>query len=123
MNDTPCPGSHHHTTPQDSPTSLDMNVAEKKEDTVTEVGPPSSPSVAPPYSAFSTASCRLILSLVTAAGFFGPLCGAIYLPSLPLFENVFHTSTTGINASVTLYMVIFAITVCAKSSRVYRTPD
>ncbi|KAK7712984.1 Dityrosine transporter 1 [Botryosphaeria dothidea] len=87
-----------------------MNVAEKKEDTVTEVGPPSSPSVAPPYSAFSAASRRLILSLVTAAGFFGPLCGAIYLPSLPLFENVFHTSTTGINASVTLYMVIFAIT-------------
>lgn len=68
-------------------------------------------TLTPPYSAFSLATRRLILGLVTAAGFLGPLCGAIYLPSLPLFEELFHTSTTGINASVTLYMVVFAITV------------
>ncbi|KKY19694.1 putative dityrosine transporter [Diplodia seriata] len=86
-----------------------MENAEKKSDgpTVTAGSPTS--TLAPPYSAFSLSTRRLILGLVTAAGFLGPLCGAIYLPSLPLFEDIFHTSTTGINASVTLYMVVFAV--------------
>ncbi|EKG15134.1 Major facilitator superfamily, partial [Macrophomina phaseolina MS6] len=86
-----------------------MDTAEKKQATVAAVPPSATPSAPPPYSAFPLAARRLVLSLVTAAGFFGPLCGAIYLPSLPLFEDIFHASTTGINASVTLYMVIFAI--------------
>ncbi|KAF9640739.1 putative major facilitator superfamily protein [Lasiodiplodia theobromae] len=87
-----------------------MDNAEKKPaGPSTTVNSPTS-TLTPPYSAFSPATRRLILGLVTAAGFLGPLCGAIYLPSLPLFEELFHTSTTGINASVTLYMVVFAIT-------------
>ncbi|OJD31397.1 major facilitator superfamily transporter [Diplodia corticola] len=83
------------------------NVEPKPDGTATPISTTS--TLAPPYSAFSLATRRMILGLVTAAGFLGPLCGAIYLPSLPLFEDIFHTSTTGINASVTLYMVVFAI--------------
>ncbi|GME64539.1 MFS transporter [Neofusicoccum parvum] len=88
-----------------------MDSAEKKQDAPLEAVRAASPSVPPPYSAFSVTTRRFILFLVTTAGFLGPLCGAIYLPSLPLFEDIFDTSTTGINASVTLYMVVFAITV------------
>ncbi|RMZ72080.1 major facilitator superfamily transporter [Pyrenophora seminiperda CCB06] len=44
----------------------------------------------PPYSAFSVNRQRFILAVVTAAGFFGPLCGAIYLPSLKLFQHTVY---------------------------------
>lgn len=65
----------------------------------------------PPYSAFSLNRRRFILGVVTAAGFFGPLTGAIYLPSLVLFEEIFKVSATAINATVSMYMVVFAIAV------------
>lgn len=52
-----------------------------------------------------------MLGVVTAAGFFGPLTGAIYLPSLVLFEDIFKVSATAINATVSMYMVVFAIAV------------
>ncbi|KAF2134820.1 MFS general substrate transporter [Dothidotthia symphoricarpi CBS 119687] len=63
----------------------------------------------PPYSAFSPNRRRFMLAVVTAAGFFGPLTGAIYLPSLKLFETVFRSSETVIDATVSVYMVVFAI--------------
>ncbi|KAF2195186.1 MFS general substrate transporter [Zopfia rhizophila CBS 207.26] len=63
----------------------------------------------PPYSAFSPARRRFILGVITAAGFFGPLCGAVYLPSIVLFQDIFHTSATVINATVSVYMAVFAI--------------
>ncbi|KAF2269135.1 MFS general substrate transporter [Lojkania enalia] len=63
----------------------------------------------PPYSAFTPARRRFILGVVTASGFFGPLCGAVYLPSLVLFEDVFDVSATVINATVSVYMAVFAI--------------
>jgi len=65
----------------------------------------------PPYSAFSVERRRLVLVVVTAAGFFGPLCGAIYLSSLKLFEHVFKASESMINGTVSTYMVVFAIAV------------
>ena len=68
---------------------------------------PSEP--APPYSAFSHSRQWSIVLIVTAAGFFSPLTGAIYLPSLILFESVFHTSSTDISASVSVYWAVFAI--------------
>nr|KMM66024.1 hypothetical protein CPAG_02365 [Coccidioides posadasii RMSCC 3488] len=72
--------------------------------------PPSPPPPAPaPYSAFPPARKQFILAIVTAVGFFGPLCGAVYLPSLVLFQDVFNTSVTVINASVSVYMAVFAI--------------
>jgi hypothetical protein len=66
---------------------------------------------AAPYSAFSPRKRRFILGIVTAAGFFGPLSGAIYLPALPLFETIFKASATAISATVSVYMVVFAIAV------------
>lgn len=65
-----------------------------------------------PYSAFSLNRRRFILGIVTAAGFFGPLTGAIYLPSLVLFQQIFKVSATAINATVSVYMIVFAIAVC-----------
>lgn len=64
-----------------------------------------------PYCAHSPGRRRFFLAIVTAAGFFGPLSGAIYLPALPLFEDVFSQSGTVINATVSVYMVAFAIAV------------
>jgi hypothetical protein len=66
----------------------------------------------PPYSAFSINRRRFILGVVTAAGFFGPLCGAVYLPSLTLFqEDIYKVSATVMNATVSVYMAVFAIAV------------
>ncbi|RDW61778.1 uncharacterized protein DSM5745_10450 [Aspergillus mulundensis] len=72
-------------------------------------GAPLLPDRAPPYSAFTEGKKRLYLSIVTAAGFFGPLCGAVYLPSLNLYEDVFNASGTTINATVSVYMAVFAV--------------
>jgi hypothetical protein len=66
----------------------------------------------PPYSAFSINRRRFILGVVTAAGFFGPLCGAIYLPSLQLFQKIFDVSEAAVNGTVAMYMVVFAVAVC-----------
>ncbi|KAF2138217.1 uncharacterized protein K452DRAFT_338843 [Aplosporella prunicola CBS 121167] len=62
-----------------------------------------------PYSAFPPARRRLILLIVTAAGFFGPLSGAVYLPSLVVFQDVFDASAAAVNASITVYMAVFAV--------------
>jgi MFS family permease len=67
------------------------------------------PAPAPPYSAFSHRRQICIVLIVTAAGFFSPLTGAVYLPSLILFEKVFDTSSTVINASVSVYWAVFGI--------------
>jgi hypothetical protein len=66
----------------------------------------------PPYSAFTPGRRALILAIVTVAGFFGPLCGAVYLPSLELFQQIYNSSATVINATVAVYQVVFAIVVC-----------
>ena len=42
-----------------------------------------------PYSGFSPRQQRFILTIVTVAGFFGPLAGGIYLPALPVLEHEF----------------------------------
>ncbi|PSN66443.1 MFS general substrate transporter [Corynespora cassiicola Philippines] len=61
------------------------------------------------YTAFSHSRQIFILTIVTAAGFFAPICGSIYMPSLILFEKIFRTSSTVINATVAVYMGVFAI--------------
>jgi hypothetical protein len=83
---------------------------ENDEEALTKDHEPSSPP--PPYSAFSINRRRFILGVVTAAGFFGPLCGAIYLPSLRLFQKIFNVSEAAINGTVAMYMVVFAVAVC-----------
>ncbi|OJJ57128.1 hypothetical protein ASPSYDRAFT_155660 [Aspergillus sydowii CBS 593.65] len=70
---------------------------------------PEAPAQAPAYSAFSEKKKNFYLGIVTAAGFFGPLCGAVYLPSLILYQDVFDSSRSVINATVSVYMAIFAV--------------
>lgn len=72
---------------------------------------PEAPAQAPAYSAFSEKKKNFYLGIVTAAGFFGPLCGAVYLPSLILYQDVFDSSRSVINATVSVYMAIFAVAV------------
>jgi hypothetical protein len=83
-------------------TNVTTNVASKP-------GPPSGPR--PPYTAFSLGRRRFILGIVTAAGFFGPLAGGIYLPALPTLEKAFNTSATTINATVSVFMGVLAVAV------------
>lgn len=62
----------------------------------------------PAYSAFSPWRRRFILSVITVAGFFGPLAGGIYLPALPVLEQEFNASATAINVTVSVFMLTFA---------------
>ncbi len=61
-----------------------------------------------PYSAFSPWRRRFILTVITVAGFFGPLAGGIYLPALPVLEREFNASATAINLTVSVFMLTFA---------------
>ncbi|ERF73022.1 hypothetical protein EPUS_07116 [Endocarpon pusillum Z07020] len=70
-------------------------------------GPPSGPM--PQYTAFSPGRQRFILGIVTAAGFFGPLAGGIYLPALPTLREAFNASATVINATVSVFMGVLAV--------------
>jgi hypothetical protein len=98
------------------PSSIDeAEVALTKEEDVT--APP------PPYSAFSINRRRFILGVVTAAGFFGPLCGAVYLPSIRLFQKIFETSEPAINGTVSMYMVVFAIAVSKLANGIWSRID
>lgn len=62
----------------------------------------------PAYTAIPAYRRTFILSIVTVAGFFGPLAGNIYLPALLVLEREFHVSSTVINATVSVFMVVFA---------------
>lgn len=72
---------------------------------------PGQPAPRPPYSALYPAKRRLILGIVTLAGFFGPLAAGIYLPALPVLQRSFHTSATVINATVSVFMGVLAVAV------------
>lgn len=67
------------------------------------------PDPTPPYTAFPRSRQLFIIAIVTAAGFFSPLTGAVYLPSLVLFEKIFSTSSSVINASVSVYWAVFGV--------------
>lgn len=77
-------------------------------------GPPSGPM--PQYTAFSPGRQRFILGIVTAAGFFGPLAGGIYLPALPTLQEAFNASATAINATVSVFMGVLAVAVSTPCS-------
>lgn len=66
----------------------------------------------PPYCALSSKRRTFVLTIVTVAGFFGPLAGNIYLPALPVLQRAFGVGETAINATVTSFMIVFAFAVC-----------
>ncbi|EQK99451.1 MFS transporter [Ophiocordyceps sinensis CO18] len=72
-----------------------------------ERGRPDAPTP-PVYCALTPARRRFVLGVVTVAGLFGPLAGAIYLPSLPVLEREFGVGATALNATVSVFMVTFA---------------
>jgi len=80
----------------------------------------SKPIPRPPYSALNLGRQRFILGIVTAAGFFGPLAGNIYLPALPVLQSTFNTSATVINATVSVFMGVLAVAVGGSYLRMFR---
>ncbi|CAK1362767.1 Dityrosine transporter 1 [Cercospora beticola] len=65
-------------------------------------------SLKDPYCALSSNRRRCILTIVTVAGALGPLAGNIYLPALPVLQQAFGVGPTAINATVSLFMIVFA---------------
>ncbi|KAG7662653.1 DTR1 [[Candida] subhashii] len=60
------------------------------------------------YCVLSFKRKSFIVGIVTLAGFLGPVSGNIYIPILPELERVFGVSTTAINGTVSVFMVVFA---------------
>ncbi|CEP61883.1 Dtr1p LALA0_S04e02850g [Lachancea lanzarotensis] len=63
----------------------------------------------PPYSAFSNREKFIIFVVIVYIGFLGPLSGNIYIPALPILQNIFNLSATAINATVSVFMAVFAV--------------
>lgn len=63
----------------------------------------------PKYTAFTPNRVKFILFLVTIAGFLGPVSGNIYIPILPQLQAAFKVSATTINATVSVFMAVFAL--------------
>lgn len=115
------PGSQSSTMSSAQAKSPDVSVADVGSGSITsgasagagprdvEPGPPA-PETPAPYTAYPASRQMFIVLIVTCAGFFAPLCGAVYLPSLLLFQGVFQTSADVINATVSVYMAVFAVT-------------
>lgn len=64
-----------------------------------------------PYTAFGVKQQRVIITLITAAGFLGPLAAGMYLPILAELEDAFHLSGAVVNASISVFMGILAFAV------------
>ncbi|KAI0465979.1 major facilitator superfamily domain-containing protein [Xylaria cf. heliscus] len=85
--------------------SLTVNVTSVRD--VEQVTPPPPKE---PYTAYTPSRQMFIVLIATLVGFFAPLCGAVYLPSLILFQDIFHVSSQVVNATVSVYQAIFAVT-------------
>lgn len=109
------PGSRSHSTTTQTSHSVDpANKPTVSSTAVENLGPSQNDtqSLTPPvYCALLPGRRRLILSIVTVAGALGPLSGGIYLPVLPLLEREFNVGSTSINATVSVFMITFAIAV------------
>lgn len=62
-----------------------------------------------PYSCFTKRQKFTIFFIIMFIGFLGPMSGNIYIPALPLLQKEFKTTTTVINATVSVFMGVFAI--------------
>lgn len=61
------------------------------------------------YSAFTRGQKIMIFGIIMFIGFLGPTSGNIYVPALPLLQQKFHTTTGIINATVSVFMAVFAV--------------
>lgn len=62
----------------------------------------------PSYSSFDRKKKALIIFIVTYVGFLGPVSGNIYIPILPILSEAFNVSISVINATVSVFMAVFA---------------
>jgi multidrug resistance protein len=91
----------HSAVMQDEPKDIEKDALKTVE--TPQTPPP------PPYTAFTKRKRLSILIIITLAGFLGPVSGNIYIPLLPRFEEIFDCSTTTINATVSVFMFVFAL--------------
>ena len=61
------------------------------------------------YTVFTSREKRLLVPLLSLANLASPLTATIYLPLLPLLQSHFHVSPQAINLTITLYIVLQAI--------------
>ncbi|CAL9737266.1 dityrosine transporter 1 [Monosporozyma servazzii] len=62
-----------------------------------------------PYSCFTKNQKYVIFLIIMFIGFLGPMSGNIYIPALPLLQKEFKTTTSVINATVSVFMGVFAV--------------
>lgn len=62
-----------------------------------------------PYTAFGRIQRMIIFVIIVYVGFLGPLSGNIYIPALPLLQRIYGISATAINATVSVFMAVFAV--------------
>ncbi|SCU87960.1 LAFA_0E09868g1_1 [Lachancea sp. 'fantastica'] len=61
------------------------------------------------YTSFSSLQKFIIFAVIVYIGFLGPLSGNIYIPALPILQTIFNLSATAINATVSVFMAVFAV--------------
>ena len=69
----------------------------------------SQPSIPIPYSVFTGAQKTFITIMIGVAMMFSGLTANIYLPSLPILADEYHTSLQLINITITAYIVVQGI--------------
>lgn len=62
-----------------------------------------------PYTEIPLNRRKVITCIVTGGGFLGPVAGNMFIPLLPLYEEVFKTSETTINGTVSIFMFVFGV--------------
>lgn len=58
------------------------------------------------YTIFTRGQIRFIIGMAAFAGFVSPLSATIYLPTLNVIAEDFRVSTTAINLTLTVYMIL-----------------
>ncbi|ERF71822.1 hypothetical protein EPUS_01737 [Endocarpon pusillum Z07020] len=75
-----------------------------------QAGAPATPNLPTvPYTVFSRSTIRLLTALIGTASIFSSLSANIYFPSISALSRSLHTSIQKINLTITLYIVVQAI--------------
>lgn len=98
-----------HSTQTQLPLNLDMSEQKEKAIPDQEEKVTYSTTAQQPYSEIPPRRRTLLVWIVSVAGFLGPVAGNIYIPLLPLYEDVFGVSTTTINGTVSVFMFAFGV--------------
>ncbi|KAL1668771.1 major facilitator superfamily domain-containing protein [Schizophyllum commune] len=97
--------------------SATMEMKEMKKDGVVQdsaVAPPAeTPHIRPPEEEpplpYTRRETWFIVLIIAVAGLFSPLPANIYFPAIPTLTGVFHKSTSDLNLTVTVYLILQGI--------------